>query len=381
MSRLSIALQKQEKIKSYRFFSVLDKMIMQDLIKTVFAVLSVIVIIIVSRKFIKVLAKAIEGNIANDTVLNILGLNTIIAINTFLPASIFIAILMVLGRMYRDQEMAAVASAGGGVAVIYRAVFLFVFPLIIVASGLSMIATPWAEAKIKSITHEDQKAADLRGIAAGRFSEYNHGELIFYTEELDKNKRMHKVFVQKREKDKLSIINAQYGQIKNLPGGLYLVLEEGERVLGVPGELDFIIEKFTEYAIRLEKKTTKLNQQLEGLPTDEIWLSSNLLQVAEMQKRLSVPLAVFFLSFLAVPLAKLSPRGGVYGNLFVAFGIYFVYGNLKRVSHSWVVNEIIPTSFGYFWVYLLLLLLGCVLLIRFYGSEWIAIKISQWRGA
>ena len=378
VSRLNI--ESKNKIKSYWFFSVLDKMIMRDLLKTVLAVLSVLVIIIVSRKFIKVLAKAIEGGISTETVLSILGLNTVIAVGAFLPASIFMAILMVLGRMYRDQEMAAVASAGGGTVVIYRAVFLLILPLALVASGLSMVATPWAEAKMRSLLHEDQKVADIRGIAAGRFSEYSHGDLVFYTEDIDKDKRMNNVFIQNRAGGKVGIINAKYGRMKNLPGGLYLVLEQGERIQGVPGKKGFIIEKFAEYAVRIEKKTTLLHQKRDGISSVDLWHSNALLDVAEMQKRLSIPLGVIFLSFLAVPLAKLSPRGGVYGSLVVAFAIYFVYGNLKRVGHSWVVNEIIPVWFGYFWVSLLLLLLGAVLLVRLYGIEWIIMNIKH-RGA
>jgi len=287
---------------------------------------------------------------------------------------------MVLGRMYRDQEMAAIASAGGGTVVIYRAVFLLVFPLAIVASGLSMVATPWAEAKMRFLMHEDQKAADIRGIAAGRFSEYSDGELVFYTEEIDKNKRMHNVFIQNRAGEKLGIVSAKYGRMENLPGGLYLVLEQGERIQGVPGRMDFIIEKFTEYAIRIEKKTTTLHQERDGVSSIDLWASNDLLDVAEMQKRLSIPLGVIFLSFLAVPLAKLSPRGGVYGSLVVAFAIYFVYGNLKRVGHSWVVNEIIPAGLGYFWVSLLLLILGGILLVRLYGIKWIMLNIKR-RGA
>ena len=372
--------ESKNKIKSYWFFSVLDKMIMKDLLKTVLAVLSVLVIIIVSRKFIKVLAKAIEGGVSTETVLSILGLNTVIAVGAFLPASIFMAILMVLGRMYRDQEMAAVASAGGGTVVIYRAVFLLILPLALVASGLSMVATPWAEAKMRSLLHEDQKVADIRGIAAGRFSEYSHGDLVFYTEDIDKDKRMHNVFIQNRAGGKVGIINAKYGRMKTLPGGLYMVLEQGERIQGVPGKMDFIIEKFSEYAVRIEKKTTLLHQKRDGISSADLWHSNALLDVAEMQKRLSIPLGVIFLSFLAVPLAKLSPRGGVYGSLLVAFAIYFVYGNLKRVGHSWVVNEIIPVWLGYFWVSLLLLLLGAVLLVRLYGIEWIIINIKH-RGA
>ena len=57
--------KKIAKVKSYQFISVLDKMIVKDLMATLLAVLSVIVIIIVSRKFIKVLVKAIEGGISN----------------------------------------------------------------------------------------------------------------------------------------------------------------------------------------------------------------------------------------------------------------------------------------------------------------------------
>ena len=64
-------------------------------------------------------------------------------------------------------------------------------------------------------------------------------------------------------------------------------------------------------------------------------------------------------------------------SLMTAFAIYFVYGNLKRVSHSWVVNENIPVMLGYFWLYVLLLLLGAVLLVRFYGIEWISMNIKQ----
>ncbi|MDD5322940.1 MAG: LptF/LptG family permease, partial [Methylococcales bacterium] len=113
-------------------------MIAQDLLKTLMAVLTVIVVIIVSRKFIKILDRAIEGQISTETLLAILGLKTIVASIEFLPVALFMAVLMVLGRMYRDQEMSAVSSAGGGAGTIYRAVFLLVLPLTILAVGLSL---------------------------------------------------------------------------------------------------------------------------------------------------------------------------------------------------------------------------------------------------
>lgn len=376
---MSIELKKKGNQRSFRFISVLDKMIVKDLLKTVLAVLSVLVIIIVSRKFIKVLAQAIEGNISNEIVLSLLGLKIVTAIGAFLPASIFMAILMVLGRMYRDQEMSAVASAGGGVFVIYRAVFLLIIPLSFIAAGFSMIATPWAESKMIQLIYDDQKQADIKGIAAGRFSEYSHGELVLYTEDITVDKKMVNVFVQNRSGERLGIVNAKYGRIKQLPGGDYLVLEDGKRFLGIPGEKDFIIEAFEEYGVLIEKKEAELERQLDATPSDILWASNKLLDVAEIQNRLAVPLSVIFLSLLAVPLAKISPRGGVYGSLIVAFAIYFVYGNLEKISHSWVVNETIPVYIGYFGVYLLLALLAGILLIRLYGMKWL-FMLLRFRG-
>jgi lipopolysaccharide export system permease protein len=116
------------------------------------------------------------------------------------------------------------------------------------------------------------------------------------------------VFVQNRGGGKLGIVNAKYGRIQHLPGGVYLVLEQGQRIQGNPGDRDFIIENFDEYAVRMENKTTVLQQKRHAVPSAQLWASEKLPDVAEIQKRLSVPLAVVFLSFLAIPLAKLAPR-------------------------------------------------------------------------
>ncbi|QPK62085.1 LPS export ABC transporter permease LptF [Methylomonas sp. LL1] len=362
--------------RPFRLLTVLDKMIIKDLFKTVVSVLTVLVVIIVSRKFIKVLAQAIEGNIASETVLALLGLKIVIAATTFLPASLFMAVLMVLGRMHREQEIAAIASAGGGVSTIYRAVFWLVVPLSVCASGLSMVAAPWAEAQTELLMHQDRENSDIRGISAGRFSEYSSGELIFYTENVDVNGRMHNVFVQNKQGDKLGVVNAEFGKLEYLPGGLYLILEQGERVQGIPGQKDYTIETFREYAVLVEKKAIAFVPRIEALPTEKIWKSTTVTEIALMQDRLNVPLGVLILAFLAVPLAKSSPRGGVYGSVLIAFGIYFSYGNLQRINHSWVVSGIVPSWLGYFWVEALLLIVGLFMLVRLYSWKWVALKLT-----
>ena len=367
------------KIERRKLVTVLDKMIAQDLLKTLLAVLAVIVVIIVSRKFIRILEKAIEGQVSTETLLTILGLKTIVASIEFLPVALFMAVLMVLGRMYRDQEMAAVSSAGGGAGTIYRAVFLLVFPLTILAVGLSLYVAPWAEAKGDSLVHQDEDSADLRGIAAGKFSEYSQGDLVFYVEKIGADKKMHKVFVQDRQHKNVGIINAETARLQDFPTGRFIIFEQGERVQGQPGTLNYVIEQFVEYAVRIEDKKTvwydKANRQ--AIAIDSLWASQETPDIAELQRRFSIPSGMLLLSFVAVPLAQISPRGGVYGNMLMGFLIYFSYGNLIRVSQSWVINESIPAWLGGFGVNLLLLLIGGFLLARLYGWQWLIMKVRE----
>jgi len=359
-----------------KLVTVLDKMIVQDLLKTLMSVLTVIVVIIVSRKFIRILDEAIAGQVSNDTLLSILGLKTIVASVDFLPVALFMAVLMVLGRMYRDQEMSAVASAGGGAGTIYRAVFLLVFPLSVLTVGLSLYVTPWAEARVDKLMQQGEESADLRGIAAGKFSEYSQGDLVFYVEKISSDKKMHNVFVQNRQHGNMVIINADEAQVKDLPDGRYIIFEHGEQVQGQPGTLNYVIEQFAEYAVRIETKAAAATFNRQALDVDLLWGSDEKIYVAELQRRFSIPLGALLLTFVAVPLAQISPRGGVYGNMLVGFLIYFSYGNLIRVSQRWVMNDTIPGWLGGSGVNVLLLLVGGFLLARLYGWQWLVMKVS-----
>ena len=112
-----------------------------------------------------------------------------------------------------------------------------------------------------------------------------------------------------------------------------------------------------------------------SLTTEKLLDSSNPWEVSELQDRLNSPVGVLLLGFLALPLSRISPRGGVYGNMLVAFGIYFVYSNLQKINHSWVAAGKIPLLLGYFWVDALLLLLAGGLLMRTYGIKWL---LTEW---
>lgn len=353
-------------------------MIAKDLLKTLVSVWVVIVVIIVSRKFIKILDKAVEGHISNDTLLTILGLKTVAVGISLLPAATFMALLMVLGRLYKDQEMSAIAAAGGGLSTLYRGVFLLAFPLSVIALSLSLYVSPWAENKVQKLVNQDERTSDIRGIAAGKFSEYSRGNLVFYVENISRDNKMHSIFVHDRKKQgDLSIITAEYSHFEDLPGGQYMIFQNGERIQGHPGDYNFAIEAFKEYAVLIKERAVSALVTPSAVASSELWKSKATKDIAELQNRLSLPFAVLLLAVLAVPLAQISPRGGIYGSILMGFLIYFSYGNLSNIIQSWVIKGSIPPWPGIFWVNFLMVVICALLVAKWYGYQWVMMSIKK----
>lgn len=350
---------------------VLDKLIAWDLLKSLGAILSVIVFIIASRKFISVLKMAVSGQLAANTLAHFFLLKVIVVAISLLPITLFMAILMVLGRMYRDQEMTALAAAGVGLGALYRSIYLIVIPVFIASIWLSMITAPWAEAQMKELIHKDAETADIRGVTPGRFGEYSHGDLVVYVQGLGADKQLQGIFVQDRQNNNMGVVTAASGTLKDLEDGRYIILKKGERVQGTPGTSNFVTEYFDEYAVRIEKRpaaAVRINQ--EEVESLTLFGTGRLVDFVELQRRFAIPLGILFLAFLAVPLAKVAPRGGVYGNMILAFVIYFSYENIRKVIHSWILSEKIPLWPGYAALYTLLFGVGCLLIVRVYGWRW-----------
>ena len=69
--------------------TVVDRMVSLELAKTLLSILMVLVIIIVSRKFLGILTKAIEGEVATETVFSLLGLKSLTALAMLIPPPCF----------------------------------------------------------------------------------------------------------------------------------------------------------------------------------------------------------------------------------------------------------------------------------------------------
>jgi lipopolysaccharide export system permease protein len=354
--------------------AVVDRMISLEFAKTLASILLVLVVIIVSRKFLNILAKAIEGEVSGDTLFQLLGLKTLAATAILLPPSTFMAILTVIGRMYRDQEMAILASGGMGAKRLYRALSWMAIPVFLLSAYLALEVMPWTERQVQALMKRDEQSADIRGIKAGRFNEFSAGDVVLYAEDMTADNIMHNIFVQSRQNQSTGVVIAETGHLKkNEIEEYFVVLNDGRRYQGIPGHVDYVISEFKEYGVRIgspEEESAALKREAEN--SLELLRIKGPKELAELQKRLSVPLGVAFLTLLAVPLARIAPRRGPYGNVFTAFMIYIVYENAQKISQGMLMTEKIPAWVGYAAIYGLLLSITLALFLKNLGFRWVA---------
>ena len=93
---------------------------------------------------------------------------------------------------------------------------------------------------------------------------------------------------------------------------------------------------------------------------------------AEVQWRISIPLAALLLALLAVPLSYTSPREGRFGKIAIAILIYIPYANFLVLARKWIANGTIPPWVGLWPVHIAVAILIAYLLIKRVGWGWFA---------
>jgi lipopolysaccharide export system permease protein len=83
---------------------------------------------------------------------------------------------------------------------------------------------------------------------------------------------------------------------------------------------------------------------------------------AELQWRLSLPLLVFIVTLMAVPLSRVNPRQGRFLKLLPAILLYMAYLTILIAARGALDKGKIPHALGLWWVHGLFLFIGLGLL-------------------
>jgi lipopolysaccharide export system permease protein len=348
--------------------TLIDRYLLREVLKALFAILLVLSLILLGNSFIKLLKEVASGELNSSLLFQLLGLQMVVYIPRLIPPAFFFAVLYVIGRMYRDSEVVALAACGVGDLRLYRSLFLVVTPIAILTAWLSLYVQPWASRlSAELVSMQRGQATELAGISAGRFNEYSRGDLVLYVKSIASEKRrMRDVFVQQRKEGLLSLVTAKQGYqyIDGVSGERYLVLEDGVRYEGAPGEADYRISEFERYGLRIkgsEGMVAKINRK--SLSNQALLSSKSISDRAEFQVRIAQVLGLLVFTLLSLPLSRSMPRQGPFGRLVLAFILYTLYLSLQGVAENWMIDGTTAQWLGIWWVHLILALIGLSLLI------------------
>ena len=344
---------------------------LKDIVVALLAITLVLTVIYVGNRFILFLTSAAVVGVKARVIFTLLALKGTGAMVVVLPMALYLAILFVFGRLYRDSEMTALTACGVSMGRIVRTVLLFALAFAGVVAFISLYLKPWAEEQSYKILDKLQASAEIRGIASGRFTEASHGSGVFYVEHVTPDrKNMTNVFVRYRHNGRPVVLTAKraYQKVDPVTGDRYMVLIDGHRYEGDPGQPGFKIVQFQQHSILAQPRPVVAStRESWALPTASLWSAHNKVAIGELQWRLSMPLSALILAMLGVVLSRSSPRQGRFGKLFYAILVYIIYSNLLAVAQTWLRAGVIPPWLGLWWVHGLFLFVLLVLFARHYG--------------
>ena len=331
----------------------------------VFAVLLGIVVV---TQLIRLLGDAVNGRIAVEGVLALLGFSATNYLPILLSISLFISILLTLSRSYRDSEMVVWFCSGIGLTRWIRPMLWYALPVVIVIALLSLLLTPWSVQKAGEFKVKLESRDDVTAATPGMFRESKQADRVYFIENVDAgSNHISNVFVQSEQNGKIGTMVAQQGLQETLPNGdRFLVLLNGTRYEGIKGQLDYQIIEFERYAMRIDSVPAKQAAlTLRAMTTAQLWRSETppgrdeaewrRLTYSELEWRLGLPISAAILALLAIPLSYVNPRAGRSLNLVLAIVLYMLYNNMIKVTNAWVWQGTISPGVGLWGIHALML--------------------------
>ena len=306
----------------------------REVLLTLSAVSAVLLVIIMSGRFIMYLAQAAQGLLDPGVLLLIISFRIPGFLQLILPLGLFLGILLAYGRLYLESEMTVLSATGMSPQRLFA---YSLAPALLVAAltaWLSLSLAPAGVAKVAEILKQQDSMTEFDTLVAGRFQSIKGGNRVTYTEKLSEDRtELSGVFISEKRLGKtgedrgIAVLVAESGRQQIQPdGSRYLILNNGFRYDGSPGQADYRAIRYDTYGVLLPKPSVDGEiSEREAIPTRELLTSDNLRHQAELQWRLSIPLLVFVVTLLAVPLSRVNPRQGRFLKLLPAILLYMSY--------------------------------------------------------
>ena len=330
----------------------------------------ILLLIFMSNQFVIYLKAAANGKIPLMLVMKLMLLELPTFMVLLLPLGFYVSILISYGRLYAENEMTVLQACGYGQGQLLKHSLIMATIIAMIVFSIMIWASPYFATERAKLLKTTGIQTIIKTIIPNRFNAAPGGMQVFYVGAMNRDNTIaHNVFlaqlVNKNGERSWDILWADKAYAKTNPRTLedYVILKQGSAYQGIAGHADYQVAQFKNYKARLPHQSFEIKTDLRTLSTADLLPLNNpdLKKAAELQWRLSIPLMVFALSLLAVPLSRVNPRAGKYAKLLPAIIIFILYANFMFIARDWLAAGKTPAWLGMWWIHLIIISLGLML--------------------
>ena len=327
----------------------------------------VLLLIISSSRFAHYLSKAVTGELDAEAVVAII-FNLLPAyLSTLLPLGGFLGVLLTLGKLSVDNELTVLFANGVSQRQLVQMVLVPLSILAVLVATLSLWLAPEASRNVEEIIYQQSHTSEFDSVVAGRFQGNIERQVIYAETMSDDRQQLLNVFVFNRPVPSATPVLIKATSARQVFDeayqARYLLLKEGSRTEGQPGELDYTVTKFEELAVRLYTQELETNiTRGFTLPTLMLIGSSNADHRAQLYWRISLPLMTLIVSFVAIALGQVNPRKGRFARLLPAILVYLVYLSVLTSLRDDMARAVANADIKIWLLHITFLMLGLALL-------------------
>ena len=315
--------------------------IRKELARSFGATLVVLFTIVVTMMLIRTLGMAAKGTIEPRELVLVLGYTALSELHTILVMSLFVSVVSVLSRMYRDSEMVIWMGAGRGLAGLLRPIFRFAWPVLATVAVLVFLAWPWANWQSNELRERFAQRGDLQRVAPGQFQEDAQGQKVFFIDkDTGDGTQGRNVFISSAGPQGESTVSARSAQLTWDGDSQYLELSNGQRMEYSPDLQRLRISEFEQYKVRVSEGEDNRARDW-GMKTRWTWdllTTHTPASRAELGWRLGIVLCAMNLVMVAVAISTGNPRAGRSSNVAFALFAFVLYFNMLNLGVAWVAN-------------------------------------------
>ena len=283
------------------------------------------------------------------------------------PLALFIALVITYGRLHAESEYIILSVGGISSGRMTCWLLAILVPFAICFAYVSFQVTPMSGKAFIELSLAQRVNSEFDALTDGRFRTFSNGNRATYADRVDREtNHLSGVFIGEIVEDKVISLWAKEADYyrDSATGSRFLLLEDGYRYEGIPGQKSYRVLSFENLGQRIEVESMpKVGNSTEIRSTGSLSLQDGR-EAAELHWRTSTPLLIIISGLIAFGFAKVPPRSGRFGRLVPSMAIFLIYYVLLLLLRNFIPKNEFFFVIGMWPVHILMLVVAISLIQR-----------------